>query len=68
MPNYRLIFPAPEGVRIENAETAHYDSGDQVYKVGDVIEHQGRRWQVTSTPLEEPELGATQDLMVWPVE
>jgi hypothetical protein len=67
MPSYRLIFPVPEGTPIERAETAHVESGDKVYKVGDEIEHGGKRWRVSKVPLEDSRLG-TGDLMVWPAE
>ena len=68
MPSYRLIFPVPEGTPIEQAESAHIESGEKFYEVGDEIEHGGKRWRVTQAPLEEPTLGETSDLMVWPAE
>jgi hypothetical protein len=68
VPSYRLIFPVPEGTPIEHTESAHFESGDKFYAVGDEIEHRGRRWRVTKAPLEEPTLGETADLMVWPVD
>jgi hypothetical protein len=67
MPTYRLIFPVPAGATIENTPTAVID-GDQVYKVGDEIEHEGKRWRVSKAPTEDPEGGQTLDLMVWPAE
>ena len=67
MPSYRLIFPVPEGTPIEEERSAHIET-EKRYKVGDQIEHGGRLWQVTKAPLEEPELGETADLMLWPVE
>jgi len=67
MPSYRLIFPVPEGVPIEQGRSVHIES-DRFYEVGDEIEHAGARWRVTQAPLEEPALGETADLLVWPVE
>ena len=68
MPNYRLILPVAEGVPSEDAESAHIDSGDKIYSVGDEIDYRGRRWRVSQAPLEDPTLGQTADLMVWPAE
>ena len=68
MPSYRLIFPVPEGTPIEDAHSAHVESGDQLYRVGDEIEHRGKRWRVTKAPLEEPTHGEVADLLVWPAE
>jgi hypothetical protein len=68
MPSYRLVFPVPEGVPAEDAESAHFDSGDRIYRVGDVIEFRGRRWTVTEIPVEDPTLGQTVDVMVWPAD
>jgi hypothetical protein len=68
MPSYRLIFPTPEGTAIENAETVIIDSSDVVYKVGDEIEHEGKLWRVSQAPVEDPALGETVDLMVWPAD
>jgi len=68
MPNYRLVFPVPEGVQAESAQTAHINSGDAYYKVGDELEHGGKRWRVTGAPLDEPTHGETADLMVWPAD
>ena len=68
MPRYRLIFPTPEGISIENAETTTIDSGDEIYGVGAEIEHDGKRWRVSQAPMEQPELGESVDLMVWPVD
>jgi hypothetical protein len=68
MPNYRLIFPVAEGFPSEGAETAHIDSGDKVYAVGDEIEYGGAVWRVSQAPLEDPLLGQTADLMVWPAD
>jgi len=65
--SYRLVFPVPEGVPIEQARTAHIES-DRFYEVGDEIEHDGRRWRVAEAPLDDPTLGQTVDLLVWPVE
>jgi hypothetical protein len=67
MPRYRLIFPVPEGTPIEHAESAHIDSGDKRYEVGDEVEYRGKRWRVAQAPVEEPTLGES-DLMVWPAE
>jgi len=67
MPSYRLVFPVPEGVPIEQAATAHIES-DRYYHVGDEIEHGGQRWRVAEAPLDDPTLGQTADLLVWPVQ
>jgi hypothetical protein len=68
MPSYRLIFPVPDGTPIEFAESAHIESGDRVYAVGDEIRHRGRVWLVSQAPLEDPTHGETADLLVWPAE
>ena len=68
MPRYRLVFPAPSDLATENTPTAYVESGDEVYGVGAVIEHRGKRWRVTQAPLEQPESGETADLMVWPAD
>jgi hypothetical protein len=68
VPSYRLIFPVPEGTPIEHADSAHIESGDKYYEVGDEIEHGGKLWRVTKAPLEEPTHGETAQLMVWPAE
>jgi hypothetical protein len=68
MPSYRLIFPTPEGTPIENAKTAHIDSGDEVYGVGTEIKHGGKLWRVSQAPLDQPENTETADLMVWPAD
>jgi hypothetical protein len=68
MPLYRLIFPDPPDLPIEQTPTAEIDSGDKVYEVGSVIEHEGKRWRVSQAPVELPERGAAADLMVWPAE
>jgi hypothetical protein len=68
MPSYRLIFPTPEGTAIENTETVTIDSGDEIYEVGAEIEHDGKLWRVSQAPVEDPALGETVDLMVWPVD
>jgi hypothetical protein len=68
LPSYRLIFPVPEGTPIERAQSAHIESGDKFYEVGDEIEHGGKLWRVTQAPLDDPTLGETSDLMVWPAE
>ena len=67
MPTYRLVFPAPDHTAIENTHTAVIES-DHVYKVGDEIEHEGKRWLVSKVPTEDPEGGQMLDLMVWPAE
>ncbi len=68
MPVYRLIFPDPPGLPIEDTPTAEIDSGDKVYEVGSIIEHEGKRWRVSQAPVDLPELGAPVDLMVWPAD
>ena len=68
MPGYRLIFPVPEGTPAEEAESAHIEAGDTIYKVGDEIEYRGKLWRVTKAPIEDPTHGETVDLMVWPAE
>lgn len=68
MPRYRLIFPTPEDMALENTPTAHIDSGDEVYVVGTVIKHHGKRWRVSQAPREQPVSGETADLLVWPAD
>jgi hypothetical protein len=68
MPSYRLIFPVPEGFAIENTPTAHIETGDKVLAVGDEVEHGGKLWRVSQAPLDQPTLGETADLMVWPAD
>jgi hypothetical protein len=68
LPIYRLIFPPPPGLGAQDSPTAELDSGDVVYGVGDTIEWDGKRWEVTDAPLEPPLFGASADLMVWPAE
>ena len=68
MPRYRLIFPTPLDLALENTPTAHVNSGDEIWEVGTVIEHDGKRWQVSKAPTEQPQSGETADLMVWPAE
>lgn len=67
MPIYRLIFPVPPNTAIENTHTSEIAS-DKIYKVGDEIEHEGKRWRVSKAPLEDPHGGQMLDLMVWPAE
>lgn len=67
MPRYRLVFPPRPGEPADQSPTAHIDSGDEVYVVGSVIEHHGRRWQVTQAPLELPDRDEA-DVLVWPEE
>ncbi len=67
MPRYRLIFPAPADESIESTETAEIET-DQFYEVGAELEYGGRRWCVSQAPIEQPMLGETADLMVWPAE
>ena len=68
VPSYRLVFPTPEGVQVESAETAHIETGDTVYNVNDVIEYHGKRWLVTHAPLDQPTHGESADLRVWPAD
>ncbi len=67
MPFYRLVFPTPPDIAIENARTAHIEI-DRVLEVGDLVEHGGKRWRVSEAPVEQPESGEMADLMVWPVD
>ena len=67
MPNYRLVFPVPEGTQVESAQTAHITS-DNFLSVGDEIEHGGTLWRVSQAPLDEPTHGETADIMVWPAD
>lgn len=67
MPHYRLVFPPEPGEGPETARTAHVNSGNEVYVVGSVVVHRGKRWRVTQAPLDLPKLGEA-DLMVWPEE
>jgi hypothetical protein len=66
MPLYRLVFPPSPDEGPEHSPTADVDSGDVVYKPGDIVEVHGKKWQVSEAPNETPELGARLDLMVWP--
>jgi len=69
MPLYRLVFPPPAGAPIEESPTAELDSGDEVYEVGAVIVHGGKRWLVSEAPIDLPERGdAAADLMLWPAD
>jgi hypothetical protein len=68
VPSYRLIFPTPPDLALENTPTAHIDTGNRILEVGDIVEHGGSRWQVSEAPLEQPESGETADVMVWPAE
>ncbi|HEY4346037.1 MAG TPA: hypothetical protein VGM80_00480 [Gaiellaceae bacterium] len=68
MPRYRLVFPTPDDMALENTPTAHIDSGETVYEVGAEIHHDGKRWRVSQAPLEQPESGEEADLMLWPAE
>jgi hypothetical protein len=65
---YRLIFPVAPNTAIENTHTSEIDSGDAIYKVGDEIQHEGKRWRVSKASTEDPEGGQMLDLMVWPAE
>jgi len=68
VPSYRLVFPPPPGVSATNSETAQIDSGDELYVVGSRIEWEGKVWVVTQAPLDQPMLGDTADLLVWPAD
>jgi hypothetical protein len=68
VPSYRLIFPAPDGVAIENASTAQIETGGRILSVGDEVAHGGKRWRVSQAPLDQPAYGETADLMVWPTD
>lgn len=65
MPKYRLIFPPRPGRPASEAPTAYVEV-DEELKVGSLVEHEGRRWQVTEAPLDQPVYGSTKDVMVWP--
>jgi hypothetical protein len=67
MPHYRLIFPTPPDVSIEQAHTAHIES-ETFLEVGDEVEHHGKRWRVSQAPVEESDDETVRDLMVWPAE
>ena len=67
MPRYRLVFPPPPGSSFEQAPTAEIES-EVFYKVGDTIHHEGRLWQVSQMPLEEPRFDEIVEIMVWPAE
>ena len=67
MPRYRLVFPPPPGSSFEQAPTAEIES-EGFYKVGDTIEHEGRVWQVSQLPLEEPRFDEIVEIMVWPAD
>jgi hypothetical protein len=67
MPNYRLVFPVPEGTQLESARTAVVQT-DKILNVGDEIEHGGTLWRVSQAPLDEPIHGETADIMVWPAD
>ena len=67
MPIYRLVFPPPPGSSFEQARTAEIES-DVLYKVGDTIEHDGKLWQVSQLPLDEPRFDEVVEIMVWPAE
>jgi hypothetical protein len=70
MPLYRLIFEAPEGLAEQyggRLGTASIES-DKLYRVGDLIEYEGRRWRVAQAPTVDPSLGAEADLIVWPAD
>jgi hypothetical protein len=66
MPEYRVIFPVPEGLPASAAKTAIIRTGETLYEVGTEFEHDGKRWVVTQAPINQPEYGATADLLVWP--
>jgi hypothetical protein len=67
MPTYRVVFP-PRQSYVKTGKSVEYDSGDQMLKVGSVVEVNGERWRVTQVPLEEPLLGEVLDILVWPDE
>jgi len=67
VPRYRLIFPPVPGTGFEQEVTAEIES-EVLYKVGDVITWEGRRWQVSQAPLEDPRFDQVADLMVWPAD
>jgi len=72
MPRYRLIFQDPEGFALDLQGgiegTKHIDSGDEVYEVGALIEHDGKRWRVSQAPVKQPAMGEIADLMLWPAD
>jgi hypothetical protein len=65
--SYRLLFPPDPDTAIENTATVRIES-ETVYRVGDEIDHDGKRWRVSKAPLEDPEGGSVADLMVWPAD
>ena len=67
MPVYRIVFPPDLGQDVVNSPTAEYESEESL-RVGDVIELDGKRWQVSSAPIDDSLLGESVDLMVWPAD
>jgi hypothetical protein len=68
VPRYRIVFPPRPGEPAEHSPTAHVNSGDEIYEVGTLIEHHGRRWRVSQAPLEQEDGGKEADVMVWPAD
>jgi hypothetical protein len=67
VPRYRLVFPPPPGSSFEQAPTAEIES-EVFYEVGDTIRWEGRLWQVSQAPLEQPRFDEIVEIMVWPAE
>lgn len=65
VPRYRLVFPPEPGEAADQSPTAHVDSGKEVYDVGSVVVHHGKRWRVSQAPLELPGRDEA-DVMLWP--
>lgn len=65
MYEYRLVFPPEPGSGAQSSGTAVITS-DRLLNTGDEVVHHGRHWKVSQAPLEEPEEGSVQDILVWP--
>ena len=68
MPNYRLIFPVAEGVPSERRVGAHRQRRQDLLGWRRDRVRRGERRRVSQAPLEDPTLGQTADLMLWPAD
>jgi len=67
MYHYHLTFETPASAESFTGAPEDADiESDHVYAVGDIVEHEGRRWVVTHAPVEDPMWGASADLLLWP--